>query len=180
MTTFIPIIVIALLAIWVISVQRNLVKREEYCTNAMSQIGVQQSSRWDLITALVSLVKQYSEHEYSTLTDVIAMRRDIGANASAHDADEQEHLIGRLVGRIKVLSENYPNLKADALYSSTMSNMKQYEENVRHSRMIYNDSVTRYNREVRQMPNNIVAGMFGFRVHDYLEEDMKKRNFPTA
>ena len=46
--------------------------------------------------------------------------------------------------------------------------------------MIYNDSVTRYNREVRQMPNNIVAGMFGFRVHDYLEEDMKKRNFPTV
>ena len=179
MTTLIPIITITLFAIWAISVQSNLVKREEFCTNAMSQIGVQQSSRWDLITAIVKLVRQYSEHEYQTLTDVIGMRRNIGANATARDADEQEGLIGRLVGRINVLSENYPNLKANELFHSAMSNMKQYEENVRHSRMIYHDSVTRFNREVRQMPNNLVAGMFGFRVRDYLEEDMKKKDFPT-
>lgn len=172
--------IIVVLLLWAISAQRGLVQREELCTNAMSQIGVQQSSRWDLITAVVDMVKQYSEHEYQTLTDVVAMRRNIGANANAQDANEQENLIGQLVGRINVLSEEYPNLKADGLFHRAMSDMKQYEENVRHSRMIYNDSVTRFNRSVRQMPNNLIAGMFGFRVRDYLEEDTKKKDFPTG
>ncbi|MGP1462576.1 LemA family protein [Tannerella sp.] len=126
------------------------------------------------------MVKQYSEHEYQTLTDVISMRRDLEPTASAQDVEEQEGLIGKLVGRINMLSETYPNLKADRIYLSTMNDMKQYEENVRHSRMIYNDSVTRFNRAVRQMPNNLVAGMFGFRIREYLEEDAKKRNFPTV
>ena len=157
--------IIAVLLFWAISVQRGLVQREELCTNAMNQIGVQLSSRWDLITALIDMVKQYSEHEYQTLTDVISMRRDLKPTASAQDIEEQEGLIG--------------NLKADRIYLSTMNDMKQYEENVRHSRMIYNDSVTRFNRAVRQMPNNLVAGMFGFRIREYLEEDAKKRNFPT-
>ena len=171
--------IIAVLLFWAISVQRGLVQREELCTNAMNQIGVQLSSRWDLITALIDMVKQYSEHEYQTLTDVISMRRDLKPTASAQDIEEQEGLIGKLVGRINMLSETYPDLKADRIYLSTMNDMKQYEENVRHSRMIYNDSVTRFNRAVRQMPNNLVAGMFGFRIREYLEEDAKKRNFPT-
>ena len=171
--------IIAVLLFWAISVQRGLVQREELCTNAMNQIGVQLSSRWDLITALIDMVKQYSEHEYQTLTDVISMRRDLKPPASAQDIEEQEGLIGKLVGRINMLSETYPDLKADRIYLSTMNDMKQYEENVRHSRMIYNDSVTRFNRAVRQMPNNLVAGMFGFRIREYLEEDAKKRNFPT-
>ena len=161
--------IIAVLLFWAISVQRGLVQREELCTNAMNQIGVQLSSRWDLITALIDMVKQYSEHEYQTLTDVISMRRDLKPTASAQDIEEQEGLIGKLVGRINMLSETYPDLKADRIYLSTMNDMKQ----------IYNDSVTRFNRAVRQMPNNLVAGMFGFRIREYLEEDAKKRNFPT-
>ena len=75
------IVVLVLLAMiigWVISVQRNLVGLDEICKNAMSQIGVQQNSRWDALGALADMVKQYDDHEYNTLKDIIAQRTNIG------------------------------------------------------------------------------------------------------
>ena len=86
MTVLIIVAIIALLIIWVISVQRNLVSLDEACKNAMSQIGVQQSSRWDALTALAELTKSYNEHEYNTLKDVIAQRMTITSSSSAEDA----------------------------------------------------------------------------------------------
>ena len=62
MTILIILAVIALLVVWVIGVQRKLVEKDELCKNALSQIGVQQASRWDALTALVELVKSYNEH----------------------------------------------------------------------------------------------------------------------
>lgn len=172
--------IIGVLTLWGITVQRELVHREELCTNALSQIGVQLSNRWNLITALARMVKQYAEHEYQTLTNVIGMRRDLDAGVSVRDIEEQENLLGRLVGDIRVVSEQYPMLKADHVYIETMSTMREFEENVRLSRMVYNDSVTRFNRFVRQIPNNFVAGMFGIRIYEYLRDDMKKQDFPQV
>lgn len=172
--------IIGFVTLWVIAVQRGLVRREELCTNALSQIGVQLSSRWDLVTALTRMVKQYAEHEYQTLTNVIGMRRDLDTGVSVRDIEEQENLLGRLVGDIRVVSEQYPTLKADHVYIETMSTMREFEENVRLSRMVYNDSVTRFNRFVRQIPNNFVAGMFGIRIYEYLRDDMKKQDFPQV
>ena len=66
MTLIIVIAVVAVLVLWFIGAQRKLVNQDELCQNAMSQIGVQQNSRWDALTALVELVKSYNEHEYKT------------------------------------------------------------------------------------------------------------------
>ena len=75
MTLIIIAAIAAILVIWFIAVQRRLVSKEELCRNSMSQIGVQQNSRWDAVSALVELTRSYNEHEYNTLRDVIAMRR---------------------------------------------------------------------------------------------------------
>ena len=83
MTAIIIIAILAVLLFWGIGVQRKLVNQEELCKNAMSQIGVQQNSRWDALTALVELVKSYNEHEYNTLKDVISMRQPLGRNSTA-------------------------------------------------------------------------------------------------
>ena len=80
---------IGVVTLWVVAVQRGLVHREELCTNSLSQIGVQLSSRWDLVTAMARMVKQYAEHEYQTLTGVIGMRKDLDAGASVRDIEEQ-------------------------------------------------------------------------------------------
>lgn len=178
-TTIIVIAVVAVLVLWVISVQRKLVSAEEIVKNAMSQIGVQQSSRWDALTGLVELLKSYNEHEYNTLKDVIAARSNIGSNSSAAEAQAQEDLITKVMSRISVVAEQYPNIKADTMYVNTMNSVNTYENQVRLSRMTYNDSVTRYNRMIRQIPDSIVASIFRFTEKDYLKEVAAKADMPS-
>lgn len=178
-TTIIVIAVVAVLVLWVISVQRKLVSAEEIVKNAMSQIGVQQSSRWDALTGLVELLKSYNEHEYNTLKDVIAARSNIGSNSSASEAQAQEDLITKVMSRISVVAEQYPNIKADTMYVNTMNSVNTYENQVRMSRMTYNDSVTRYNRMIRQIPDSIVASIFRFTEKDYLKEVAAKADMPS-
>lgn len=171
--------VIVLLIVWVITVQRKLVSVDELCGNAMSQIGVQQNSRWDALKALADLTKQYSEHEYKTLMDVIAQRKPINASSSAQDAQAQENILTDAMNKFVAVAENYPDLKASQMYKETMDGVKQYEENVRKSRMVYNDTVTKYNKIIRQIPTNLVAGPLGFKKRDYLETENEKKEMPS-
>ena len=83
------------------------------------------------------------------------------------------------MGRLSVVAEQYPNLKADSMYIKTMDSVNMYENQVRMSRMVYNDSVTRYNRLIRQIPDSIVAGIFHFEYKDYLKENTAKSDMPS-
>ena len=170
MTLLIIIAIVVLIVLWVISVQRTLVSKDELCKNSLSQIGVQQASRWDALTALAEMTKSYSEHEYKTLTDVIAQRRQITNNSSAAEANAQENLITEAMTHILAVGEQYPDLKANETYIKTMDSINTYENQVRMSRMVYNDAVTNFNRLVRQFPNSLIAGMLGFAAKDYLQE----------
>ena len=84
-----------------------------------------------------------------------------------------------MMGKLNVVVERYPELKASDLYKETQEGMKQYEEHVRMSRMIYNDTATKMNRMVRQWPSSIVASMLHFDQKEYLKvDDEKKKNYP--
>ena len=179
MTTIIIVAVAALLVLWIIGVQRNLVSKEELCKNALSQIGVQQASRWDALTALAEMTKSYSDYEYKAITDIIAQRRVVGSTSSAAEANAQENKITEALTHIMAVGEQYPELKASETYIKTMDSINTYENQVRMSRMVYNDSVTALNRMIRQFPNNLVAGMLGFAVKDYLVENAGKENMPS-
>ena len=179
MTVLIIVAILALLIIWGISVQRTLVGQDEKCKNAMSQIGVQQTSRWDAITALAERVKSYNEHEYNTIKDVIAQRAIINSGSSAADADAQENMITQALGKIIAVAEQYPDLKANENYAKTMDSVNLYENQVRMSRMVYNDTVTIFNREVRQFPTNLIAKMLGFAEKEYLKVEASKTEMPS-
>ena len=179
MTAIIIIAVVAVLVLWIISSQRKLVNAEELTKNAMSQIGVQQSSRWDALSALVELLKSYNEHEYNTLKDVISARAGINSNSTAAEAQAQDDAFNSAMKQINVVVERYPELKADSMYQKTMDSVNTYENQVRMSRMTYNDSVTRYNRLTRQIPDSIVASLFRFGEKQYLQEDKAKKDMPS-
>ena len=84
----------------------------------------------------------------------------------------------QLMGRMNVVFERYPELKASELYVNAQQGQKEYEENVRMSRMVYNDTATKMNRMVRQWPSSIVASMLHFGEKEYLKvDDEKKRAF---
>jgi len=171
--------IIGILVLWVISVQRKLVAFDENINNAMSQIGVQLSSRWDALTSLLDLTKGYVAHEYQTITDTIKARRSITRDSSPADVQQQENMIVEALGKIMAVAESYPELKADQTYIKTMDSVNQYENMVRTSRQIYNDSVTKLNRAVRMFPASIIAGMLGFSQRTYLEAVAEKASTPS-
>ena len=174
------VIVLVLLAGWIISTQRRLVVMDENVNNAMSQIGVQLSSRFDALTALLDLAKGYAAHESQTLIETIKSRRSvITAKSTPQDVLQQEGVISEALGRISMVAERYPELKASESYKKCMDAVDSYEKMVRTSRLIYNDSVTRLNRELRMCPTSLLGGMFGFRQRDYLEMVEEKADMPS-
>ena len=178
MTIIIIVAIIAIVAFWFMGIQRKLVSSDELCQNSMSQIGVQQQSRWDAVSALVKLTKSYNEHEYNTLVDVIKQRKDITRTSAVADANAQEDVLVAAAAKIRFVAEQYPELKADATYAKTMDSLNNYENQVRMSRMVFNDSVTKYNRIVRQLPDSIVASILKFPLREYLKEVESKRELP--
>ena len=179
MGIIIAIIVVALLVLWVISVQRKLVNQDELCKNSMSTIGVQQESRWDALSGMVELIKSYNEHEYNTLRDVIAQRRPIDGNSTAEEADLQENLMGQVASRLNVVIEQYPDIKANENYAKAMDAVDKYTNMVRTSKMVYNDTATNYNKLIRQIPDSFVASLFGFKVREYLKIEDQKTGMPS-
>lgn len=171
-------IIVVILVLWVISVQRSFVVLDENINNAMSQIGVQLSSRWDALVSLLDLTKGYAEHEYKTMTDTIKARRSITRDSSPEDVKQQENFLVEALGKIMAVAENYPDLKADQTYIKTMDSVNQYENMVRTSRLIYNDNVTKLNRAVRMFPASLVAGILGFAQRTYLEAVDEKADMP--
>lgn len=174
------VLLVILVAGWVMSTQRRLVVMDENINNAMSQIGVQLSSRFDALTALLDLAKGYAAHESQTLIETIKSRRSvITAKSTPQDVLQQEGVISEALGRISMVAERYPELKADKGYAKCMDAVDSYEKMVRTSRLIYNDSVTKLNREIRMFPVSLIAWMLGFRQRDYLEAREDKADMPS-
>ncbi|SHI63148.1 LemA family protein [Lutispora thermophila] len=174
------IVIVVVIALWVISTQRKLVALDENVSNSMSQIGVQLSSRFDALTALLDLTKGYAKHESETLIETIKSRRSvITAKSTPEDVLRQEGIISEALGRIAMVTEQYPELKANQTYIKTMNAVETYENMVRTSRLIYNDSVTKLNREIRMFPACLIASMLGFKQRDYLEEQPTKTDMPS-
>jgi LemA protein len=179
MTIIIIIAVVALLVFWVIGVQNKLVKLDERCKNALKQINVQQVSRYDALKALIKLTREYASYEGETLQKVIEARRITSSpSPSVSDINANEQALNSAMSRLIAVAEQYPDLKANQNYQQLMTDIKSYEENVRLSRMTFNDTVTKYNNEVRMFPANLVAGMLGFPQRYYLAEDTSKNEYP--
>ena len=178
MTLIIVIAVIALLVVWIVSIQNTLVKADEVCNNALKQINVQQISRFDALQALVKLTREYSSYEADTLQKIVDARKQ-STNPTVADINANEELLSQIGSKLIAVAEAYPDLKASTNYQETMKSLKEYEENVRLSRMTFNDTVTRYNQQVRVFPASLVAGLLGFAKRDYLEEDKSKKDYPV-
>ena len=179
MTTIILIVVAVVVVAYFISTQRSLVGLDELCKNALSQIEVQLNSRWDAVLALAKTAAQYAKHESETLIEFIQQRRGEQVN-TPEAVNEQTNALSQVMGRLIAIGEAYPDLKAANLYQEAMGGMKQYEENVRMSRMVYNDTATKMNRMVRQWPSSIVASVLHFEQREYLKVDNEeKKNYPN-
>ena len=175
------IVALAVIVIgYFISTQRTLVGLDEMCKNALSQIEVQLNSRFDAVIALAKTAAQYAKHESETIIQTIEARGGNTSAATPAGINAQADLLGQMMSRLNVVVEQYPELKASDLYAKAQDGQTKYEENVRISRMVYNDTATKMNRMVRQWPSSIVASMLHFDVKDYLKVDNEqKKEYPN-
>lgn len=162
--------IVLLVILWTIHIQRRLVTMEEHVNDAMNQIGVQLSSRFDVLLGLLHLAKEYGDCELlSTIENVKSRRSIINARSTPGDVWKQEDIISEALSRIIVAAEQYPELKADKNFEKYLNAVDCYEKMIRTSCLIYNDSVTKFNHELRMFPISLVGRLLGFRQRDYLE-----------
>ena len=163
------------------SMYNALVRLRNEMKNAWSQIDVQLKRRHDLIPNLVETVKGYASHEKEPFERVIAARsKAVTANGVAEQTQAEGELSGAL-GRMMLLVEQYPDLKANQNFLSLQEELTSTENRIGFSRQHYNDSVMTYNTKRESFPSNFVAGMFSFKEGAFFEiEDDSERQTPKV
>ena len=162
----VPIIVIGLLFL---GMYNRLVRLRNQVKNAWAQIDVQLKRRYDLIPNLVETAKGYMKHERETLEAVIKARQ---MAIDASNVDDQINAENQLTGTLRslmMLTENYPDLKANQNMMSLQEELTTTENKIGYARQFYNDQVMRYNDLRLQFPSKVVASMFNFEKEPYFE-----------
>jgi LemA protein len=162
-----------LVGFWLIGAYNGLVTLRNRFKNAFAQIDVQLKRRYDLIPNLVETAKGYLKHERETLEAVIAARNTAyaaskAAAANPADASAMKGLLGAEAGlagalsRLMVVSEAYPDLKANQNMMQLTEELTSTENKISFARQAYNDAVTVYNTTRERFPTNLIAGLFNF------------------
>ena len=157
---------VALLVVLIVAGFYNaLVALRNQVKNAWAQIDVQLKRRHDLIPNLVETVRGYATHERQTLEAVIAARNQaVAARSGDIPAQIQaEQGLGAALGRLMVVMEQYPDLKANQNFLSLQEELTSTENKIAFARQFYNDQVMTYNTKVESFPSNLIAGSFGFK-----------------
>jgi len=183
---------IVVLGLWVTGIYNSLVALRNRFKNAFAQIDVQLKRRYDLIPNLVEVAKGYMKHESTTLEAVIkarniALAASQSAAANPADANAMKGLVTAETGlsgalsRLMVVSEQYPDLKANQNMMQLTEELTSTENKVSFARQAYNDSVMTYNTTRETFPNVIFAGMFGFLPAELFKiDDPTERNAPKV
>lgn len=166
---------------WFIGMYNALVRLRNQVKNAWAQIDVQLKRRHDLIPNLVEAVKGYAAHEKSTLDAVISARAKALSAGSVAAHAQAEGELSQALGRLMMLSESYPDLKANRNFLSLQEELTSTENKIGFARQFYNDSVMKFNIAIQSFPQNIVASMFSFKEADLFElEDQAQREVPRV
>jgi LemA protein len=164
-----------------VGIRNELVTKKEAVNAAWSQVDVALQRRADLIPNLVETVKGYAKHEEGIMTALANARAAlVGAKTPQEKIAANTQLDGAL-GRLLVVVENYPNLKANETFLRLQDELAGTENRIAVERRKYNETVQSYNTQIQLFPNNIVASMSGFQRNDaYFKTDPGARTAPKV
>jgi LemA protein len=164
-----------------VGVRNELAVKKEAINGAWAQVDADLQRRADLIPNLVETVKGYAKEETTVIANISNARAGLlNAKSPQEKIDANQKLEGAL-GRLLVVVENYPNLKANQNFQSLQFQLEGTENRILQARRRYNEAVQDYNTTLQLFPNNIVAGMSGYQREDaYFKTDTNARAAPKV
>lgn len=183
------LVIVALVVLWGISVNNNMVSQEEAVTKAWANVENQYQRRADLIPNLVNTVKGYAAHESETLQAVVEARTkatSINVDAENMTAEQlkeyqaAQNEVGGALGRLIAIAENYPDLKANQNFLELQAQLEGTENRITVARNTFNEQAKTYNVLIRRFPTSLIAGMLGFDKKPYFAAEAGAEKAPTV
>lgn len=181
--------VVLILLLWSVSGYNGLVSMDEQVAGKWANVETQYQRRADLIPNLVNTVKGYATHEKTTLENVVKARseatqvkvnpEDLTPERLAEFQKAQGNVSAAL-GRLLMVAENYPQLKANQNFLELQSQLEGTENRITVARKDFNDAAKAYNVAIRRFPKNILAGLFGFDKKSYFEAESGAEKAPEV
>jgi len=186
MKTGIIVVIVVVLAVLLggcefVSTRNRLATEKESISGQWSQVDADLQRRADLIPNLVETVKGYAKEETSVVQAVADARAQMAGAKTPQEKIDASNRIDGALGRLLVVVENYPNLKANENFKQLQYELAGTENRILQSRRRYNEAVQKYNTELSLFPANIVASMSGFQREDaYFKTEPGSRTVPKV
>jgi LemA protein len=155
------IIIVALvlfLALFYVLFRNSIIRLRNQCDEAWSGIDVQLKRRHDLVPNLVESVKGYATHERETFEKVTQARAAAMQAQGPAEAGKAESQLSAALGGLRVVAEQYPQLRATENFQQLQRNLSELEDEIQAARRIYNSNVQAYNTRIQQFPGSLIAG----------------------
>ena len=165
-------VVVLLLLIFCVSTYNKMVKYRNKVNESLRLIDIHLKLRFDLIPNLVNTVKGYTKHEEAVFSKLIELRKKAVNSKDEKEKLEYANEIVPNINHVLFVAEDYPELKADALYKSLMEELILVEDKIAASRRFYDSNVSHYNTLIGTFPNNMMASMFGFEEMELFKIDV--------
>ena len=173
---YIIIGIIVILLIYILITYNSFINSRNLVKEAFSTMDIYLKKRWDLIPNLIEVVKGYSKYENETLTKITSLRSSSYDELTMDNKININEDLSRCLSNIFAVSENYPELKANELYTNLSNNLISIEDEIANSRKYYNGTVRIFNNKIQMFPNNIVANLFGFKAYKMFEAEVEEKN----
>jgi LemA protein len=161
--------VLLLLGLIFILIRNSMIGARNRVDEAWSGIDVQLKRRHDLVPNLVETVKGYAQHEQKTFENVTKARAAAMQAQGPAEASQAEGMLSQALGGLRVVAEQYPELRATENFQQLSRNLSELEDEIQASRRIYNSNVQSYNTKIQVFPNSVVAGTGGFTPREFFE-----------
>ncbi len=175
MGIFIFLGIVVALAVWLIAIYNGLVSYRNNRENAFADIDVQLKQRHDLIPQLLGAVKGYMEHERGTLEAITNARARAMNAGTINEKIAAEQELGAALKGLSIQVEAYPDLKASQNFMQLQTEISDIENKLAAVRRYFNAATKELNIAVQKFPNNIFAGMFGFKTEPMFDLGVEGR-----